>query len=211
MSEGISRRELFRRGGLYGGGLWLAASLPWPRAARAARESGERRVLTAGQWRTVEAITARLIPTDQEPGAREAGCVNFIDKALAHEEEARRPLYEAGLAALDAVCAKRFGKAFVALEPEPQDAVLASLQDGSAEGWSGPVPAPEFFAALREHTIVGFLADPRYGGNRGFAGWKVVGYPGPRHHLGGYTPGQMRGEEPILPVWEAKGGGHGSP
>ncbi|MCZ6674612.1 MAG: hypothetical protein O7C75_16915 [Verrucomicrobia bacterium] len=40
------------------------------------------------------------------------------------------------------------------------------------------------------------------GGNRDYAGWKVVGYPGPRHQAGGYTPGQMVGEEPIRPIWE---------
>jgi hypothetical protein len=57
---------------------------------------------------------------------------------------------------------------------------------------------------VRLHTIYGFLADPRYGGNRGFAGWKLMGYPGPRHGLGGYTPQQMLGEARIKTVWGEK-------
>lgn len=34
------------------------------------------------------------------------------------------------------------------------------------------------------------------------AGWKVIGYPGPSHHSGGYSAPQLIGEEPIKPVWE---------
>ena len=57
---------------------------------------------------------------------------------------------------------------------------------------------------MRAHTILGFLADPKYGGNRNHVGWKVVGYPGPRHKLGGYSPAQMRGEAKIETVWGEK-------
>ena len=54
---------------------------------------------------------------------------------------------------------------------------------------------------MRLHTIYGFLADPRYGGNRSYVGWKLMGYPGPRHHRGGYTPEQMLGKAKIEPIW----------
>ncbi len=33
------------------------------------------------QWVVMEAATARIIPTDHDPGAREAGAVRFIDTA----------------------------------------------------------------------------------------------------------------------------------
>ena len=59
----------------------------------------------------------------------------------------------------------------------------------------------EFFGVVRMHTIVGFLADPKHGGNRGYAGWKVAGYPGGGHHLGGYSPAQMMGEAKVKTVW----------
>ena len=31
---------------------------------------------------------------------------------------------------------------------------------------------------LRSHTIEGMFADPVYGGNKDFAGWRLVGFPG---------------------------------
>ena len=159
-------------------------------------------MLTETEWVTVEAITGRIIPTDHEPGAIEAGCVNFIDKALAHEDAQARPLYALGVAGTEQVAQRRFGQAFSKLAPAEKDLVLVALEQGDAPGWpEGPVSSVAFFATVRAHTILGFLADPKYGGNRDFAGWKVVGYPGPRHHLGGYTPDQMMGRAKIKTVW----------
>jgi hypothetical protein len=33
-----------------------------------------------------------------------------------------------------------------------------------------------FFNAVRMHTIIGFFANPEYGGNEGKAGWKLLGF-----------------------------------
>ncbi|NNL65653.1 MAG: gluconate 2-dehydrogenase subunit 3 family protein [Myxococcales bacterium] len=203
-ATGLSRRAFLRRGGLYGVGVIAALHLPRPNAARAAAESDAPAVLSPEEWRALEAATARVIPTDHEPGAREANCVNFIDKALAHEDAAATPLYRGGLAALDGVARARHAEAFAALEPAAQDAILADLEAGRAKEWgiADALPSPVFFETLRVHTIVGFLADPSYGGNAGYAGWQVAGYPGPRHRRGGFTPAQVEGRAPIVPVWE---------
>jgi gluconate 2-dehydrogenase gamma chain len=202
---GITRRALLRNGSVLGGCAVLAGWLPFPRAARAAAASSEPAVLTPGPWQTLEAITARIIPTDSEPGAREAGCVNFIDKALANEESGARPLYAAGLAATDDAALASFGRRFAELTPVEQDALLARLESGNASGWPAEAPASsDFFAAVRAHTVIGFLADPKYGGNRDFAGWKLTGYPGPRHRRGGYTPEQLAGTAPVETVWGDK-------
>ena len=198
----LTRRDFLRDSTIYGGGLWISLSLPRPNAARAAAESSQRAVLTEAEWVTVEAITGRIIPTDHEPGAIEAHCVNFIDKALAHEDAQARPLYALGVAGTEQVAQRRFGRDFSKLVPAEKDLVLVALEQGDAPGWpEGPVSSAAFFATVRAHTILGFLADPKYGGNRDFAGWKVVGYPGPRHHLGGYTPDQMLGRARIKTVW----------
>lgn len=197
----VSRRELLRAGSLYGAGFWLALHLPVP-AASADADPMQPLALSAGEWRTVEAVTGRILPTDHEPGAVEAGCVAFIDRALAHDDAGALSLYRFGVRGLDAVSRRRFEKPFARLSPVQQDAVLAAVQDGSAEGWpEGPVPSPVFFETVRAHTVIAFLADPKHGGNRGYAGWKVVGYPGPRHAGGGYTPEQMRGTAPITTAW----------
>lgn len=202
MKKSLSRRQFLVRGALYGGNLWLLCNLPRPLAAAAARKSTQPEVLDETQWRTVEAITGRIIPTDREPGAIEANCVNFIDKALLHEDARLKPLYQAGLRGIDMVSNKRFARTFAELAPEQQDSVLAELESAQVEHWPESGLAPdEFFETVREHTIVGFLADPKYGGNRGYVGWKMVRYPGPRHHRGGYTPEQMIGEDKIITVW----------
>ena len=198
----LSRREFFRQSGLYGSALWALLNMPRPRALEAAQGSTRPEVLNDPQWKTVEAITARIIPTDHEPGAVEANCVNFIDKALAHEDARLKPIYQKGLAGIDQVSKKKLGKPFVELTPEQQDDVLTAMESGKAEGWpSGGVGPAEFFATVRMHTIVGFLADPRYGGNRDHVGWKVTGYPGGGHHLGGFSPAQMIGKEKVRTAW----------
>lgn len=201
---GLDRRAFLQRGGIYGAGLLVALNLPRPDAARAAAESTKPAVLTEAEWMALEAATARIIPTDHEPGAKEANCVNFIDKALANEDAAAVPLYESGLAGLDAVAKARHRKAFAALDPAKQDAILGDLEKGRAGEWpfGEQLPSPMFFETLRVHTIVGFLADPSYGGNANFAGWRVAGYPGPRHRRGGFTPEQVEGKAPVVPIWE---------
>ena len=202
MTSKISRREFVTQTVVYGGTLMVGLQLPRPRALRAAQESTEPLVLSPEQWRTVEAITGRIIPADDDPGAIEAGCVNFIDKALAHEDSKLRTHYEVGLPGVDAVARRRFEKRFVELEAQQQDEVLAALEDGKAQGWpKGEVRSEQFFETVRLHTVYGFLADPRYGGNRSYAGWKLMGYPGPRHHTGGYTPQQMIGKAKIETIW----------
>ncbi len=198
----VSRREFVAQSALYGGAFWVLWNMPRPLALSAAQESSEPEVLSNFEWRTVEAITGRIIPADHEPGAIEANCVNFIDKALAHEDAELRSIYEKGLPGLDAVSRERYGTAFIELTPDQQDAVLIALELGEANGWpDGDVKPEEFFGTLRTHTIIAFLADPKYGGNRDYIGWKVVGYPGPRHMRGGYTPEQMLGKQKIKAIW----------
>lgn len=200
----ISRRHFMTRTGLYGAGVLVGLQIPRPNAARAAAESSAPEVLSASEWRVLEAITIRILPTDHEPGAREANCVNFIDKALVHEDAAALPLYRGGLAATEGVAEARFGRSFPELDAAEQDAILADLEAGTAKEWglADQLPSALFFESVRIHTIVGFLADPAYGGNRNFAGWRVAGYPGPRHRRGGYTPEQVEGKAKIVPVWE---------
>ena len=55
--------------------------------------------------------------------------------------------------------------------------MITALEEGKATGFSWPT-AQEFFNTLRTHTMEGMFADPIYGGNRDFAGWRLVGFPG---------------------------------
>ena len=198
----MDRREFVGRSALFGTTFWLLWNVPRPNTLRAAAQSTEALIFSEEEWRTVEAITARIIPTDHDPGAIEANCVNFIDKALANEDAELLPTYRKGLAAIDRAAVERFGTTFAELEAGAQDELLVALESGDVSGWSpASITSEEFFETVRSHTIIGFLSDPKYGGNRDYAGWKVAGYPGPRHDLGGYTPAQMIGEERIRAIW----------
>jgi gluconate 2-dehydrogenase gamma chain len=83
--------------------------------------------------------------------------------------------YRAGLAALDRFTRKEHGVRFTRLEAARQDAVLEVLESGEAAGFP---EAKGFFKMVLEDTYEGMFADPEYGGNRDYAGWKLVGYPG---------------------------------
>src|SRR5215510_3371431 len=73
----ISRRDVLKRVGVAG----AAAAVPIDAIAQAAREPFE--TLTAAEGATLEAIVARLIPTDSNgPGATEARAARYIDRAL---------------------------------------------------------------------------------------------------------------------------------
>lgn len=134
--------------------------------------------LNADDAATVAAFTERLMPgAPGKPGALDAGVLNYIDLALAGAYSDMRDFYRRGLASLDAYCRKTFQASFVTLGAARQDDVIRALESGKATEFSWP-SAQAFFNALRTHTIEGMFADPIYGGNKDFAGWKLVGFPG---------------------------------
>ncbi len=139
--------------------------------AQAAQPNATFRVLTAADAREIEAIAAEIIPSGDSPGAREAGCVYFIDRALETFDRHQRTLYQEGLAHAQATRRKLF--------PASRD--IASLPPPDRIRLLQAIETTEFFEAVRAHTIMGFFADPSYGGNRGQVGWKHIGYE-PAHH-----------------------------
>jgi gluconate 2-dehydrogenase gamma chain len=151
--------------------------------------------LTAGEARTVEAVAARIIPSDVDrPGAREARVVRFIDRALADASGELRSCYRSGVAELDLFCQRRHGSSFVDLDEDGQDELLRAIDQSPAgpvgqESTEAAQALVNFFAVVREHTIQGMFCDPRYGGNHEAVGWRLIGFPGAQW---GYTAEQMR-------------------
>jgi gluconate 2-dehydrogenase gamma chain len=127
---------------------------------------------------TVAAFTERLMPgAPGKPGARDADVLKYIDLALAGAYADQQDFYRRGLAQLEAYCQKTHQASFARLDAARQDAVITALEAGKAEGFSYPT-AQAFFTTLRTHTMEGMFADPVYGGNKDFAGWRLVGFPG---------------------------------
>ena len=137
--------------------------------------------LSADQSAVLQAIVGRLVPADANgPSGTDSGAAAYIEKSLggglAGGLKNLAPFYNAGLSAVDAYATSAYGAAFTALPPERQDAVLADIEGGKAPGFTPSSDA--FFRAIHEHTLQGMFGDPVYGGNKNFAGWDLIGYPG---------------------------------
>ncbi len=116
-------------------------------------------VLTPTEARDVEAIAAQIFPTDETPGASEAGVVFFIDKALeGFAAQALQPVRQ-GLEELRT----EWGP-FVELPYERQTELLRDME------------TTPFFATIRTLTVMGMFANPSYGGNRAKVGWGLLGF-----------------------------------
>ena len=127
---------------------------------------------------TVAAFAERLMPgAPGKPGASDADVLNYIDLALAGAYSDMQDFYRRGLTQLDDYARATHGKPFARLAGAQQDEVIAALEQGKASGFVWPT-AQAFFTTLRTHTIEGMFADPVYGGNKDFAGWRLVGFPG---------------------------------
>ena len=127
---------------------------------------------------TVAAFAERIMPgAPGKPGATDAGVLNYIDLALAGAYADLQDFYRRGLAQLDAYCRKAYGEPFAKLEAARQDEVIKALEDDKADGFVWP-KAQAFFNTVRTHTMEGMFADPIYGGNKDFAGWRLIGFPG---------------------------------
>jgi gluconate 2-dehydrogenase gamma chain len=125
------------------------------------------------QRRTIEAAMARIIPTDHEPGAREAGAIDFLDRYLAGIDavyakpdgsgfappqgkraeawrqriEIVRRKYLDGIDELNQRSRAEFGDEFALLPADQQDVVLTLLE--------GPV-LDEEQAREEAETVAGF-------------------------------------------------------
>jgi gluconate 2-dehydrogenase gamma chain len=146
--------------------------------AQAAHPGGHGAFLNDENAATVAAFAERIMPgAPGKPGARDAGVLNYIDLALAGAYADQQDFYRRGLAALDAHCRTTYNTPFVQLTPAQQDEVITALEGGKATAFTWPT-AQAFFNTVRTHTMEGMFADPVYGGNKDFAGWRLVSFPG---------------------------------
>ena len=189
----VARRDLLA-GAAFGAGVVASAGLmpeasAQTHAQRAAAEApvpahahpnvnGHGAFFNEEDAETVAAFTERIMPgAPGKPGARDAEVLNYIDLALAGAYADLQDFYRRGLAQLDAYCRKTHGVPFVRLPVAGQDEVIKAVEEDKA-GEFAWATAQAFFTTIRTHTMEGMLADPIYGGNRDFAGWRLVGFPG---------------------------------
>ncbi|NHA15939.1 gluconate 2-dehydrogenase subunit 3 family protein [Thioalkalivibrio sp. XN279] len=175
--SGMTRRDfLAASGGVIGTSLMAAhapALLAAAGAAAKAHEAGAAFLhLDAAEAAALAAVAARVVPSDDTPGAHEAGVIHFIDQAVGSFMSDSAGLLTEGRAGLDARAVEAHGQPFAALDAERQDALLRQIEE------------TPFFGLVHYLTVAGMFALPIYGGNRGYAGWKLIGFD----HRHGWAP-----------------------
>jgi gluconate 2-dehydrogenase gamma chain len=173
----IDRKSFLQRGAVAAGGLIVLGRVPGATTAHAAASGAvdyAPAALSTAEMAALKAAVARLLPADDlGPGAVEANVHIFIDRELSGYYKELLPLYQQNLADLDAAAKKAGAASFADLATDKQDALLQQAEAGKlGTGWAG------FFQLLLEHTREGMFSDPMYGGNKNFAGWDLIGYPG---------------------------------
>lgn len=188
MHDALSRRQFFFSSVGAASAIWAAthwpdavAAVDYARQAARTTAAPQFEFFTPEQAAEIDAIAARILPTDGTPGAREAGVVYFIDRALKTFASDDQKIYLEGLPKLQERVRELFPGVdkFSAATPEQQDQVLTSVDEHLASLQAPFRPRPgqgNFFETVRQHTLAGFLIDPDSdrGGNRGGLGWKVI-------------------------------------
>lgn len=175
-----------------------------PTAAQLPPDDYRPRFFTDLEWAFVQAACEQLIPTDElGPGAIACGIPAFIDRqmdtpyghgALFYAQGpfitdqvpelgyqgrlAPRDILRLGIVGCDQWCREKHGNTFAALDNQLQVKVLRLLEEGKVP--LEALSSVQFFNQLLRNTREGYFADPIYGGNRGMAGWKMIGFPGAR-------------------------------
>lgn len=165
-----SRRAFLKSAGSAAGTSLILLSLPALFTARTSANAAQAArapftTLGADEAAEFEAIAARIIPTDDTPGATEAGVIYFMDNVLGTSRSETLAPMRQGLAELRASARSTYqASAFHQLESAQQDALLTAIE------------TTPFFNTMRYLTIAGMFTLPEYGGNRDGIGWKLIGF-----------------------------------
>ncbi len=119
------------------------------------------------EYHTIDVLTALIIPTDDSPGAQEAGVSEFIDFMASHgEKEIQQPMRD-GLRWLEGAASKEHGTSFTALSAEQQTGILnrAAQRNGDRHA---------FFRLIRRYTVMGYYTSA--------IGLKELDFPGLRFY-----------------------------
>jgi hypothetical protein len=162
--QGFQRREILRIMGAAAVASHFPGFTRWAFAeahAHAAGEAPRPKVYTpqffnAAEFAVITRLTELIIPSDETPGAREAGVNEFVDFMVAHDAEAQ-PRLRAGLAWLQNRCRHEFQRSFLDLNEAQQTSLLGPLAF-AARHRKGEELGQEFFRRVRELTVMGFYS-----------------------------------------------------
>lgn len=155
------------------GGAWLMRLAPLIAstqacASEALREGLPFSTFTEREGADFDAFAARIIPSDDTPGAREAGAVYFADRSLTTWASDLLPIVRGGLGAMNERVVNTFDgfEAFADLGESEQDEIITAVEGEN----------PGFFFFARTLVTLSLATDPQYGGNRDQIGWQLMGF-----------------------------------
>ena len=123
----------------------------------------------------IGAICEQIIPTDEFPGAIDAGVVNYIDKLLYQRFPELKERYYTGIRSINIYCSETFGKTFTGLEWDQQTTVLQDMEAGKLpESHWKDISQRSFFWMVRQHTMQGFYGPPHHGGNKDYVSYRMM-------------------------------------
>ena len=170
-SASLSRRSLLQA--IAATMATAAVPVPWSVIAKTLDETpatvqgsdSKLSFLSAAEAADIDAVASQIIPTDDLPGAREAGVVYFIDRALATLFPQLAGDYRAQLADFQTAFRGR----------HPSAASFAALPSDQQIAYLKTVDRTPFFTTTRVLTLLGMFSLPAYGGNRDGVGSKLMG------------------------------------
>jgi len=176
-----------RRGLLAQAGMILVGEITAPLARALAAEatlgfSATEAQFTPDQRALVSAISERIIPTTDTPGALAAGVPAFIEMMLADSyAPGDRDDFMHGLGMIEGYARIQHEKAFIAISSDEQDQILSLAMQGGI-----PQLAREFFAHCRQLVVLGY-----YTSEIGCTQERVY-LPVPGHYDGKYPYADVR-------------------
>ena len=127
---------------------------------------------TAAEYDLLEHLAAIIIPTDETPGADQAGVAEFIDVMTSRDPDLQ-PAFRTGFRWLNAHSQKLAGQPFLALSSAEQVLLLEPLAY-KKKFRPGEEAGRVFFNLMREYTIMGFYTSE--------VGLKELDFPGLRFY-----------------------------
>lgn len=122
----------------------------------------------SAEYALVERLVEIIIPTDDQPGAKEAGVAEFIDFMAANDPALTQP-FHGGLRDLDGLSHGFAGTGFLQMESNRQQALLSQLAYRN-QHQPGQEAGQRFFKLVRSYTVMGYYTSR--------VGLQALDYPG---------------------------------
>lgn len=159
----INRREALRNASLIMGGALSSSVVAGILASCQIEEAADwqPKFLSQDQADLVAALTQRILPTTDQPGAKEANVDQFVDLMLKEFYlDPEKHHFIKGLTAIDKEAQSNFDQSFTTCDAGQQDQILIKSAQQAKIQLQQTEPATSlkpFFVMIKELTVVGFF------------------------------------------------------